>query len=203
VGTIRYPDFSQLRVADVPGIIEGASAGVGLGIDFLKHLARSRVLVYVVDMAGTDNRRPWDDYFTLRREIEQHDADLLERPRMVLANKMDQDAAVKNLPRFVRETGVTPLQLSALDPSHPGVAEFKRHLWELLRPLPKGAWQPVPVEGACHPAGQVANLSHGQRPAQDAEVAGSAPAAEILHESALARAPFLDLSRKPSRKKKR
>jgi GTP-binding protein len=183
VGTIHYPDFSQLRVADVPGIIEGASAGVGLGIDFLKHLARSRVLVYVIDMAGTDNRQPWDDYLTLRREIEQHDADLLERPCMVLANKMDQDAAVENLPRFIEETGVSPLQISACDQAHPGVAEFKRHLWELLRPVPNGAWQPV---------------------AESAETAEAAdPEADFLHESVLARAPFLDLSRKAPKRKSR
>jgi len=61
VGTIVYPDFSQLRMADVPGIIEGASTGVGLGIDFLKHLARSRVLVYVIDMAGAAKRPTWQD----------------------------------------------------------------------------------------------------------------------------------------------
>ncbi|MDR2849164.1 MAG: Obg family GTPase CgtA, partial [Verrucomicrobiota bacterium] len=179
VGAIHYPDFSQLRVADVPGIIEGASTGVGLGIDFLKHLARSRMLVYVIDMAGTDNREPWKDYLTLRSEIEQHDAELLERPCLVLANKMDQDAAVENLPRFIRETGVTPLQLSANDPAHPGVAEFKRRLWDLLRPVPKGAWLPVAAAGT---AG-----------ADAAEAAD--PEADFLHERALARAPFLDLSR--------
>ena len=184
VGTIRYPDFSQLRVADVPGIIEGASEGVGLGIDFLKHLARSRVLVYVIDMAGTDNRHPWDDYLTLRREVEQYDADLLERPYMVLANKMDQDAAIENLPRFVRETGVTPLQLAANDPSHAGVADFKRNLWDLLRPTPQGAWQAAPAVEA-EPAEAV---DHD---------------AEFLPESVLARAPFLDLSRKKSPKKKK
>ena len=78
VGTLQYPDFSQLRMADVPGIIEGASDGVGLGIDFLKHIARSRVLVYVIDMAGTDNRQPWDDYLKLRHEISQYDAALLD-----------------------------------------------------------------------------------------------------------------------------
>ena len=187
VGTIHYPDFSQLRVADIPGIIEGASAGVGLGIDFLKHLARSRVLVYVIDMAGTDNRQPWEDYCTLRREIEQHDADLLERPCMVLANKMDQDAAIENLPRFICETGVTPLQISAHDPAHPGVAAFKQTLWALLKPAPKGAWQAVSAK----------------KTGKDAEASEEMdPEAEVLHESALARAPFLDLSRKISKKKR-
>lgn len=184
VGTIRYPDFSQLRVADVPGIIEGAATGVGLGIDFLKHIARSRVLVYVIDMAGTDNRQPWDDYLTLRREIEQHDAALLERPALVLANKMDTDEAIANLPRFVKKTGVSPLPLSALDPADAGVAAFKQRLWELLKPVPKGTWQAVdvPPGAADEPVDQEA---------------------DVLSESALLRAPFLDLARKEPKKKKK
>lgn len=184
VGTIHYPDFSQLRVADVPGIIEGAASGVGLGIDFLKHIARSRVLVYVIDMAGTDNRKPWDDYLTLRREIEQHDAALLERPALVLANKMDEDEAIANLPRFVKKTGVSPLPLSALDPADAGVAAFKQRLWDLLKPVPKGAWQAVgmPPEAADEPVDQEA---------------------DVLPESALLRAPFLDLARKEPKKKKK
>ncbi|MDD4443112.1 MAG: GTPase ObgE [Kiritimatiellae bacterium] len=184
VGTIRYPDFSQLRVADVPGIIEGAASGVGLGIDFLKHIARSSVLVYVIDMAGTDNRKPWDDYLTLRREIEQHDAALLERPALVLANKMDTDEAIANLPRFVKKTGVSPLPLSALDPADAGVAAFKQRLWELLKPVPKGTWQAVdvPPGAADEPVDQEA---------------------DVLSESALLRAPFLDLARKEPKKKKK
>jgi len=184
VGTILYPDFSQLRVADVPGIIEGAASGVGLGIDFLKHIARSRVLVYVIDMAGTDNRQPWDDYLTLRREIEQHDAALLERPALVLANKMDTDEAIANLPRFVKKTGVSPLPLSALDPADAGVTAFKQRLWELLKPVPKGTWQAVdvPPGAADEPVDQEA---------------------DVLSESALLRAPFLDLARKEPKKKKK
>ncbi|HRT29619.1 MAG TPA: GTPase ObgE [Kiritimatiellia bacterium] len=185
VGTICYPDFSQLRVADVPGIIEGAASGVGLGTDFLKHIARSRVLVYVIDMAGTDNRKPWDDYFALRHEVKQHDAELLERPALVLANKMDEDAAVTNLPRFIKETGVSPLPISALDPGDAGVATFKQRLWELLKPVPKGAWETADV------------------PPDHTDDAPVDPEADALPEHALSRAPFLDLSRKKSKKRKR
>ena len=99
-------------MADVPGIIEGASRGVGLGLAFLKHLERARVLVYVIDMAGTDNRRPWDDYATLAKEIADYNADLAARPALVLANKMDKAAGRRNLKRFVKETGITPIALS-------------------------------------------------------------------------------------------
>ena len=182
VGTVQYADFSQLRVADVPGIIEGASSGVGLGIDFLKHIARSSMLVYVIDMAGTDNRQPWDDYLNLRHEISQYDAALLERPSVVLANKMDEDAAVENLPRFLAETGVTPIQVCAIDADDPGVAEFKRTLWDILRPEPKGVWRSAGIPESGTPASETDG--------------------DIIPEEALKRAPFLDLSRKTPKRKK-
>ena len=111
VGTMVYPDFAKIRIADVPGIIEGASKGVGLGFAFLRHLERSRVLVYVIDMAGTDGREPWEDYRTLANEIAEYNTELPTRPALVVANKMDKAAARKNLRRFVKETGVTPVAL--------------------------------------------------------------------------------------------
>ncbi len=183
VGTVVYEDFSQLRMADVPGIIEGAASGVGLGIDFLRHIARSRVLVYVIDMAGTDNRQPWDDYRKLRREIAQYDAALLERPSLVVANKMDEQAAVENLPVFVKKVRVRPIALSAVAPGDPGLATLKRRLWELLKPVPKGAWA---VEGqpVSPPVGADAAADDG-----------------LLTEESLRLAPFLDLSRKPPKRK--
>ena len=123
VGTIEYPDWAQIRMADVPGIIEGASKGVGLGLAFLKHLERSRVLVYVIDMAGTDNRRPWDDYRVLSEEIAAYNDALPSRPSLVVANKMDRAAARRNLARFVKETGVTPIALSC-EPSLKDLREY-------------------------------------------------------------------------------
>jgi len=151
VGTIEYDDYAQIRMADVPGIIEGASRGVGLGLAFLKHLERSRVLVYVIDMAGTDNRKPWDDFRTLSDEIAAYNDELPERPFMVLANKMDRPAARKNLRRFVKETGVTPIALSC-EPSLKDLREyadlkdyeglvgldaFKAELRKLINPKPR------------------------------------------------------------------
>jgi len=123
VGTIEYPDYAQIRMADVPGIIEGASKGVGLGLAFLKHLERSRVLVYVIDMAGTDNRKPWDDYRVLSQEIAAYNDALPMRPAIVVANKMDKATARKNLARFVKETGVEPIALSC-EPSLKDLREY-------------------------------------------------------------------------------
>ena len=112
VGTVVYDDYARVRVADVPGIIEGAAAGVGLGLAFLRHLERARALVYVIDMAGTDNREPWRDYEVLKKEIAGYSMELAERPALVVANKMDVEAARENLPRFVAETGVEPIAVS-------------------------------------------------------------------------------------------
>ena len=176
VGTVQFPDFSQLRVADIPGIIEGAADGIGLGLDFLRHISRSRVLVFVIDMAGTDNRSPWDDYKQLRKEIAQYDETLLERPAVILANKMDVPAAVENLPVFKRKTRTKPIPMSTVDASDTGVARFKQWLWDTLKPLPPGVTRslpaaPVPTDG------------------------------DIIPAEALARAPFLDLTKKPKKKK--
>ena len=123
VGTIEYDDFAQIRMADVPGIIEGASRGVGLGLAFLKHLERAHVLIYVIDMAGTDNRKPWEDYETLAKEIAEYNTELAERPFLVLANKMDRAVGRKNLKRFVKETGVTPIAISC-EPSLKDLREY-------------------------------------------------------------------------------
>ena len=135
VGTIVYDDYAKIRMADVPGIIEGAARGVGLGLDFLKHLERSRVLVYVIDLAGTDNREPWTDYKILRKEIDEYSQELAERPALVVANKLDTEAAKANLSRFIEETGVKPIAISCA--SGEGLDEFKAALRDLVKPVSK------------------------------------------------------------------
>ena len=133
VGTIVYDDYAKIRMADVPGIIEGAARGVGLGLDFLKHLERSRVLVYVIDLAGTDNREPWSDYKILRKEIDEYSQELADRPALVMVNKCDTEAAQANLERFVEETGVRPIAISCA--SGEGLDKFKAALRELVKPV--------------------------------------------------------------------
>ena len=135
VGTIVYDDYAKIRMADVPGIIEGAARGVGLGLDFLKHLERSRVLVYVIDLAGTDNREPWSDYKILRKEIDEYSQELADRPALVVVNKCDTEAAQANIERFVEETGVRPIAISCA--SGEGLDKFKAALRELVKPVTK------------------------------------------------------------------
>jgi len=132
VGTIVYDDWAKIAMADVPGIIEGAAKGVGLGLAFLKHLERSKVLVYVIDMAGTDGREPWRDYEVLKKEIDEYSSELAERPALVVANKMDDETAQENLPRFVKETGMEPIAVSCA--SREGLDAFKKALRKVVNP---------------------------------------------------------------------
>ena len=124
IGIVEYADFHRLTVCDVPGLIEGAYKNVGLGHEFLRHIERCKILVLLLDMAGTDNRAPWDDYKQLLNELELYDPALLEKPRLVVANKMDEPAAVKNLKQFKKKIRkVSPLPISAAFGQ--GVEKFK------------------------------------------------------------------------------
>ena len=135
VGTIVYDDWTKVRMADVPGIIEGAAKGVGLGLAFLKHLERSHVLVYVIDMAGTDAREPWTDYKVLKKEIDEYSEELAARPFLVVANKMDAPESATNLPRFIKETGVTPIAVSCT--TREGLDTFREALRKIVNPKTK------------------------------------------------------------------
>ena len=103
IGIVEYPDWKRLTVCDVPGLIEGAHNNVGLGHKFLRHIQRCKILVLLLDMAGTDNRKPWDDYKQLLNELELYDPALLEKPRLVVANKMDEAVAEENLKQFKKK----------------------------------------------------------------------------------------------------
>lgn len=129
IGIVEYDDWKRLTVCDVPGLIKGAHRNVGLGHEFLRHIERCKILVLLLDMAGTDARAPWDDYKNLLRELEFYDATLLEKPRLVVANKMDEAIAEKNLKEFkkkIKKVRVTPIS-AAFDE---GVEKFKKMIRE-------------------------------------------------------------------------
>jgi GTP-binding protein len=130
-GIVEYPDFYRLTVCDVPGLIAGAHLDAGLGHKFLRHVERCRLLVILLDMAGTDGRAPSDDYRQLLEELELYDPALLERPRLVVANKMDEPVAEGNLKKFKRQhrrLRVLPIS-AAFDQ---GLAEFKKVIREAV-----------------------------------------------------------------------
>ncbi|AKJ63513.1 GTPase ObgE [Kiritimatiella glycovorans] len=113
IGTVKFDDYTSVRVADIPGLIDGAHEGVGLGFDFLRHIERTEVLLFVLDMAGSEGRDPVEDYQRLRGELRCYREDLDERPRLILANKMDLPEADDNLKRFRAGTDESVLPLSA------------------------------------------------------------------------------------------
>ncbi len=97
VGVMQLPGYRRATIADIPGLIEGAHQGLGLGHEFLRHITRCRVLVFVIDIAGSEGRNPIEDLQNLRREIDLYDPALSSRPWLVVANKMDLTDAEKNL----------------------------------------------------------------------------------------------------------
>jgi GTP-binding protein len=127
IGIVQYPDFHRLVVCDVPGLIAGAHRNVGLGHAFLRHVRRCPVLVLLLDMAGTDNRAPWDDHRQLLEELALYDPDLLGRPRLVVANKMDEPAAEANLRKFKRRVPRTPV-LPIAAAFDEGIERFKQSI---------------------------------------------------------------------------
>ena len=131
IGIVEYEDWKRLTVCDVPGLIEGAHMNVGLGHEFLRHIQRCKILVLLLDMAGTDARAPWDDYKNLLRELELYDPALLERPRMIVANKMDEAVAEKNLKEFKKKIKKVPvLPISAAFDE--GIEKFRKMIREAV-----------------------------------------------------------------------
>ena len=97
VGVVDFSGYQRATIADIPGLIEGAHKNVGLGHDFLRHITRCKLLLFVIDVAGSEGRSPVEDLQSLRREIDLYDARLSERPWFVVANKMDLPNAAENL----------------------------------------------------------------------------------------------------------
>jgi GTP-binding protein len=87
-------------MADLPGLIEGASQGVGLGTQFLRHIERTRVILHVIDMSASEGRDPYEDYVSINNELETYNLRLMERPQIIVANKMDMPEAEENLKVF-------------------------------------------------------------------------------------------------------
>jgi GTP-binding protein len=99
LGIVEY-EGEEFKIADIPGLIEGAHKGSGLGDRFLRHIERTRALVFVIDLAGTDGRKPWDDFFSLKNELMLYNKDLLRKKYILLVNKIDLKEAQANLSEF-------------------------------------------------------------------------------------------------------
>ena len=105
---------SSFVVADLPGLIEGASLGEGLGDQFLKHIERTRVIAHVIDMGGTEDRDPYEDYILINKELDAFNHKILEKPQIIIANKMDMPKAEENLKEFKKKVNVPVYPVEAI-----------------------------------------------------------------------------------------
>jgi GTP-binding protein len=116
LGVVAYGDWDSYVVADIPGLIEGAHEGTGLGLEFLRHIERTKLLLHVIDVSSTE-RDPVDDFLTISRELELYNADLLGKPQLVAASKMDaldEPARVERLRDFCKARGLELFPISAV-----------------------------------------------------------------------------------------
>jgi GTP-binding protein len=151
VGVIDFDGYRRAAIADIPGLIEGAHRNVGLGHDFLRHITRCQILLFVVDIAGSEGRSPIEDLQNLRREIDLYDPRLSQRPWSVVANKMDLPEASENLRALKqRFPGVEIIPISA---------ERSEGLEELKDALERWLFPRVQVE----PSGELAQTAAASR----------------------------------------
>lgn len=111
LGVIRREDHSRLFIADIPGIIEGAHRNRGLGLEFLRHIERTKLLLFVLDASGIDGRNPLEDYRVLQNELAAYNSALLERPYLVVLNKIDTEESREHIADFHRHVRCEPQQL--------------------------------------------------------------------------------------------
>lgn len=131
LGVVVLKDGRNFVMADLPGLIEGASNGAGLGEKFLKHAMRTKVIGHVLDMGSFEGRDPLEDYKIIRKELESYDAKLARKPELIIANKMDLPEALNNLHRFKAEYPELPVvEVSAMELT--GIDEMVRGLADMI-----------------------------------------------------------------------
>ncbi len=138
LGVVKGEYGDSFVIADIPGIIEGASQGVGLGIQFLRHIERTRLLLHVIDVSGIEGRNPVQDFNTINEELKQYSAKLSQRKQIVVANKVDsmQDEGLyQELERMAKEKGLEIYKISAA--TKQGIRELMIRVSEVLKTLPK------------------------------------------------------------------
>ena len=113
LGMVRLDDGRDFVMADLPGIIEGAHHGAGLGLQFLRHIERCKVIVHIIDMAAVDGRNPYEDYLIINNELKEYKMNLSKRPMILVANKMDLPGAKENLEEFKKKVDLPIVEVSA------------------------------------------------------------------------------------------
>ena len=138
LGVIKGEYGDSFVIADIPGIIEGASQGVGLGIQFLRHIERTRLLLHVIDVSGTEGRNPVKDFEIINEELKQYSEKLSKRKQIIVANKVDsmQDTSLyEELEKMAKEKELEIYKISAA--TGQGIKELMKRVSEILKTLPK------------------------------------------------------------------
>ena len=133
LGVVRIAEEKSFVIADIPGLIEGASEGAGLGHDFLKHIERTRVLVHVLDASGSEGRDPVDDFYKINEELFQYNEKIKQKPQIIVANKMDMPGADEGLEALKNEfepKGIKIYPISAI--TMDGINEIKYAMWDIV-----------------------------------------------------------------------
>ncbi len=135
LGVVKVREGKSFVMADLPGLIEGASLGEGLGDRFLKHIERTRVIAHVIDMGASEGRNPYEDYQIINKELKDFKESILEKPQIVIASKMDLPDAEKNLEEFKKKVDVPVYPISAIE--HKGLTEVINALSDRLDTIEK------------------------------------------------------------------
>lgn len=136
LGVVRVNESKSFVVADLPGLIKGASLGEGLGDRFLKHIERTRIIAHVIDMSGFEGRDPYDDYITINEELKNFKTNLLEKPQIIVANKMDLEMSKENIKKFKEKVkNIKIFEISAMN--NEGMKDVLRELSDMLDTIEK------------------------------------------------------------------
>lgn len=138
LGVVKTANGDSFVIADIPGIIEGASEGVGLGIQFLRHIERTRLLLHVIDVSGTEGRDPVEDYYKINNELKQYSEKLSKRKQIIVANKIDvmqDETQYKKLEELAQKENIEIFKISGV--TKQGVPELLSRVAEVLKTLPK------------------------------------------------------------------
>ncbi len=135
LGVVKSSSGDSFVMADLPGLIEGASLGEGLGDKFLRHIERTRIIAHVIDMSGSEMRDPYADYCLINKELKEFNEKLMDKPQIIIANKMDLENAKENLEEFKKKVDCEIYEVSAA--TNTGLQKVIDRLSELLKEIPK------------------------------------------------------------------
>ena len=133
LGIVELSDFRRFVMADIPGLIEGAHAGAGLGHDFLKHIERTKILVHILDIMPTDGSDPVQNYHTIRSELEQYSKPLAAKAEIIVANKIDLDPNGEAVAHLKEKLSTEVHPISAV--TGQGIRELRELLWQRVKEL--------------------------------------------------------------------